>query len=245
MKSLNNKNVKIKYNQVIEDQYSNEYEFKRWFSNERLFIDYVMTYKSIKFHIKDIEFKSVFELGPGPGTWTRLLYRRNPNASFDLLDISESMQHQFINEMRNVQNVNYKVGDIADFETDEEYDLFFSSRAIEYIDDPGDVLKRISNLMKTGAKGLIVTKNPSYVRIRSGKNNKIFHSGDLPSEKFVTLLKEAGFSNVKVFPVIFRLPLVDRVVLWFSKKIFYKNYRFEAKSRHKKITESYIYTFEK
>ena len=84
--------IKILLLQALERE---EYEFNIWFTTPRLFLDYWMTHQVINYHLAKLKFNSCLELGPGPGTWTKLLFRHSPEADFDLVDISLHNLGQF------------------------------------------------------------------------------------------------------------------------------------------------------
>ena len=242
---LTNKNIQDFYNSKIEDRYENDYEFNRWFKNSRLRLDYYMVYKSIKHHLKDVDFNNCLELGPGPGTWTKLLYKKNPNANFDLVDISKSMKGQFMGEMRRQPNTNYVVGDINEYNFDKQYDLFFSSRAIEYLDNKQLLLEKVFRVLVKGGQGMIITKNPNIGLFNRKKTTRWQHSGQISIKKLQDKLKDTGFKNIKVYPVIIRLPIFDRLKFSWSEKLFEKVFRYRLSNKLLPFVESYIIIFEK
>jgi len=177
MYSLKNKDIGTNYNSSIpQGQYKNDYEFNRWSIRPRNRAEYYMTYLSIKEHLDGVSFTSCLELGPGPGTWTRLLYRANRAAEFDLVDVSEAMHEQFRLEMRESGNVRYQVSDIMKYEPRKAYDLFFSSRAVEYLEDKVAFFTKLATIIAVGGTGIIVTKNPKQgVR----KTTEPLHQGQI------------------------------------------------------------------
>jgi len=98
------------------------------------------------------------ELGPGPGTWTKLFVEKYPDTSFTLVDISEEMLGQARRELH-VDSIEYVLSDFREYEGHTgSVDFFFSSRAIEYIEDKGAVAEKIALLLKDGGKGFVITK---------------------------------------------------------------------------------------
>lgn len=228
MVELDTDYVKSRYGTEIGKKYSGHYEFNRWFINKRAWMDYCMTYRSILHHTQNVGFETCFELGPGPGTWTRLLYRSNPNAEFTLLDISSEMKKQFYLEMRSCENISYKIGNFMEYDYDRKYDLFFSSRAFEYLPDKEDAIRRIGGLLNTGGICIIATKNPELLALKSNRRDKL-HSAQISASEFRALLGKFGFSSVRVFPVVARLPIMDRFVLRLSMRAFERSYKRESK----------------
>lgn len=242
---IKNKEIKEFYDQHISERYENDYEFNRWFLTPRLRADYFMNYMAIKNHVSDIDFKTCLELGPGPGTWTSVLYKMQPNAEYDLVDISNAMRDQFSLEMRESENVTYNVQDILKFESEKKYDLFFSSRAVEYLEDKKLFLEKVYSLLNDGGQGVIITKNKDF-GFRRRKENRFQHQGQMSPEEFKDLLNEVGFRNVRVFPVIIRTPIVDRLYTGLSEKIFKKNINVELKSSTmSSLSESFLIKFKK
>ncbi len=240
-----NKDIKHLYNTSIDEKYEGDYEFRRWFLTDRLRLDYYMTRTAIAHHLKHISFSSCLEFGPGAGTFSALPFRKNPKAQFDLLDISEAMKKQFHLELRGADNVQYRLNDILEYEPESMYDLFYSIRAVEYVDDKKAFFKKVCSLLNPGGHGLIVTKNPFYGSAEHGESTRSQHTGKLSMSEMKQLLEESGFSHVNIFPVIFRLPLIERLTLKFTEKYFEKNYAHPVSSKISKYMESYIVTFQK
>lgn len=240
------KNIKIFYEEKVNSKFGGDYEFNRWFSNLRTSLDYIMTYKSISYHIKDINFNNCLEIGPGPGTWTRLLYKKNKSAKFDLIDISKEMKRQFFLEMRNQINVDYIIKDIDKEKIEKNnYDFVFSSRAIEYFEDKDSFIKKIFNSMRVNSQGIIITKNPLFGFKK--KDKRWQHKGQIKKDNLVKKIKNMGFKNIKIYPVVFRMPILDRFNLKISKYFFDKFYK-RTICKNKlflKLVESYLIKFEK
>ncbi|HNV97634.1 MAG TPA: class I SAM-dependent methyltransferase [bacterium] len=238
---LNNE-MKDYFDSAISKKYDDSYEFNRWFSSPSLCLDYYMTGKSILERIKCLKFEKCLELGPGPGTWTKFIYRSSPGASFDLVDISEEMKMQFFLEMRSVSNVNYFVEDITSFDTNKKYDFFFSSRAIEYLDNKLIVFKKIYSLLDKKAKCIVITKNPVK------KNKRLQHQGQISPVDLEKELNDIGFVNIKIYPVIIRIPFLNKFIpkftLFIFNKIFKKNFK-QINHFFSRFIESYLIEFDK
>lgn len=238
MEELASDAVRAHYDTDIKKKYGNDYEFNRWFKHARTWLDYHMTHRVIAHHLKSVSFNTCFELGPGPGTWSKLLYRHNSNAQFDLLDISEAMKQQFALEMRAQDNVTYTIADFLEYKPRENnYDLFFSSRALEYLPDKEKGVQKIGTLLKPKGTCIIITKNPHAFTLRK-KQTKAFHTGQLPPEDLTQLLENEGFEEICVYPVIIRLPLIDRLTLRFSRQLFERLYTRQT-DKLPRIAESY------
>lgn len=244
--TASNQEIKELYERSIMEKYQNDYEFRRWFLTDRVRLDYFMTRTAIAHHLKDIHFSSCLEFGPGSGIFTATAFRRNPNARFDLIDISDAMKKQFALEMRSALNANYLVDDIMTHDFNGvAYDLFYSVRAVEYVDDREGFFRKVFGLLNTGGHGVMVTKNPLYSSAEHGQNIRKQHRGKLGIDDTEELLCAAGFTNIKIYPVIIRLPIIERLTLRLTEKYFQRVYRKPFQRRMSSFVESYIVTFEK
>lgn len=246
MSELSNQKIKDLYEHSIADKYQNDYEFRRWLLTDRLWLDYFMTRTAIKHHLQGTNFNSCLEFGPGAGTFTPLAYRQNPDAHFDLLDISAAMKQQFALEMRSAANVNYIIGDIMAYDFGPvNYDLFYSVRAVEYLENQAEFFKKIFQLLAPGGRAVVVTKNPFYGRAEHGASTRWQHQGKLGIDALQSLLSAVGFSEIVVCPVIIRFPLIEKLTLRFTKKYFLSAYRQPFNKKMSRFIESYIVTFKK
>jgi len=245
---MQNKDIRLFYNKVLREKFEDNYEHYRWFRTKRLWVDYVMMHETIRLHVGMLEksFSRCIELGPGPGTWTRLLYRCAPEATFDLVDISKEMERQFRLEMRELAQVTYHVSDIMSFRPEQKCDLFFSSRAIEYLEDKDAFVNHLRTLMAPGGTGIIITKNPSYRRFVSEQKldkARWQHTGQVSHTQLKIALESQGFSDIKSFPAIVRIPLLDRLSCWSSFKLFRWISGREINKKFLPFCESYVTTF--
>ncbi|MFH1744875.1 MAG: class I SAM-dependent methyltransferase [bacterium] len=192
-------------NKISRDK---EYERERWFENDIKKSGYVMTREAILSHIKLEKFSSCLELGPGAGTWTKEMIALNPEAKIDLVDISGEMLGLCKKRFYKNKNLRYFESDFLRYETEKKYDLFFSSRALEYITDKEVTMKKIYGLLRKDGVGIIITKTPKYLR------NKIlmrrvsdFHSGQVAPRKLRNILKTIGFENIEIYPATVSSPV--------------------------------------
>jgi 2-polyprenyl-3-methyl-5-hydroxy-6-metoxy-1,4-benzoquinol methylase len=149
-------------------------------------------------------------------------------------------------------NVRRVVGDFQDPKVMVEghYDVIFSVRAIEYMQNKSYVLSKIRGLLKEGGIALIVTKNPNVGVIpfaflltrRIAKPSKLFshvvHYRDL-----LVMAKSVGFENISAYPVItgYRIPILnearERVL---SDRLHRMLYRKRINPLYLSFIESYI-----
>ncbi len=243
-----NEFIRETYNSDIAGKYDNNYEFNRWFSGNQSRAEYTMTYLALTHHIQNIHFKQLLEIGPGPGTWTRLAYRRNPNAAFDLVDIAHGMKHQFMLEMREKKNINYIVSDIFEYPCSVQYDFIMSIRAFEYFEDKLEFIKKLHELLADGGKGIIVTKNRNY-GFGPKKSVPLHHSGQIAPQQLTNALIQHGFRNIEVYPVVIRLPLsglpLGIIRTRIAEKVFNRVFTKPLSGRLVPFVESYLVSFGK
>ncbi len=222
------KNLKETYKKQVKSKANDDYEHFRWLENFRRWLGYRQLYHAINYHIKDLGFDSVVEMGPGSGIWTRQLIRKNPGATFDLVDISEEMlKHCKIN-IGDRKNIKYICEDFLKADVRQEKDLFFSSRTFRYIEDKPAMLKKVYDTLKEGGTGMMITWMP---RISKKKNND---GTPVDPDEMRKLLLKAGFRGIGIYPAIVRIPYP------YWKKIYKKKLKLPNF-----LVESYIVTFKK
>ena len=220
------------------------YEKVRWGNSVERELDYSMTQKSLQRLARNVVFSHFLELGPGPGTWTKMFIASVPNASFDLVDISEAMLKEARAELRDVEHIRYIRSDFMSFMANRKYDFFFSSRAIEYLPSKKDFAGKISSLMETGGQGVIITKMPHYKRsILAGKTIPPLHRGQIKPKILTGFLKDAGFSVSGVWPVTLHTPGISIPFLNGLLYRLFSSFRLNCVSAF--FSESYAVTFTK
>lgn len=236
--------IKNIYNNLIKDKVKGDYEYERWLKSEIKKAGYEMTREIIKHFLSSINFSYCLELGPGQGTWTKELFKINPGAQFDLVDISEEMIKLSQSRFKDYNNLKYFVSDFLEFFSANQYDLFFSVRAIEYIPDKEKAVKKVHSLLKSGGYGFIITKTPKYLR------NKIFrrpvkkmHRGQISPRNLAKLLKKENFSDIQIYPVIVNWPLWESAGMSFWLFKIFKNKPLNFISQF--FSESYLIKFRK
>jgi trans-aconitate methyltransferase len=209
---MNTGDIKKLYDGPIQERFGNDYEYSRWFKTPLLHAGYDMTKASIERFIKthpSLFIKHYLELGPGPGTWTKLFLPRFFGAKFDLVDISSQMLDMCKKALFEYKDVSFTESDFLKFNSGMTYDFFFSSRAVEYFPDKRALVKKIADLLQSGGTGFVITKTPKYFL------NKIFkrklgsmHQGQISPKKFKELLKEQACGNFELYPVTMSFPIL-------------------------------------
>ena len=143
-----------------------------------------------------------------------------------------------------IPNVKYILNDFMEFNSDKKYDLFFSSRAIEYFKDKEGTIKKVYDLIKPGGVGLIITKTPHYFKARiRGRKISDIHSGQIGPSDMRKIIIGSGFRDVEIYPATTTFPLLRSSFL--NKLIFYISRSLSLNPVSESFSESYIIKFTK
>jgi len=196
------------YDSVSPKKFGDDYERARWGSSAIARAQYAMTADAIRrFALPGLSrARSVLELGPGPGTWTKILMEQNPDALYTLVDISKTMLDQARAALP-VPNVSFVLCDWLAFRAEKPFDYFFSSRAIEYVADKAEAARVVVRSLAHGGSGLIVTKMPKpFFDAMRGRGTAL-HQGQISPALLVRFLSEAGLRVTGTTIVTATLPL--------------------------------------
>lgn len=250
-----NRDIRDLYNRLVPGQFRGDYEFERWFRRQRSRSEYFMTYSSIRRQCEGVRFSRCLEVGPGPGTWTPLLFLSNPSAQFDLVDISEEMRQQFFAGMRaGLENVHYHTCDFLAFQAERPYDFLLCSRAIEYFEDKRAFVAQLARVLASGAEGIMVTKNPDRWLLRKltgRKDPRAHHQGQIGIRAMRELLEASGFRDVRCFPAVIQVPVgrpLAAATIGLTERLYARLCERELSMAPRwivGITESYLVRFSK
>jgi len=216
------------YNEVMPNKFGDDYEYTRWKKTPILRAQYDATKRAIERNILNTDFivpKQVFELGPGAGTWTKLLLTQFHDAEFTLIDISKEMLERAQGVVDGTRKVKLIESDFLEVSGIGTCDLFFSSRVLEYIENKRAFAEKVSELMSPGAQGMLITKMPHYERDKIvGRTASRFHLGQITPSALSGLLEDSGLTVVGMYPVTMSFPLLqsaffNRFLAWvFGKR---------------------------
>lgn len=247
MVSVNPEAVKEKYNTSVADKTEGDYEYKRWFSSAVAQAGFDMTRRMILRHAfpNTATPERYLELGPGPGTWTKLFLKRyGDQTRYDLVDISREMLALARENLVAHTTVQFFESDFLDFEPDAQYDFFFSSRAIEYFPDKNALVKKVLAHLKKGGEGFMITKTPKYALNKMlGRKTSDFHSGQVDPYVLVQMLRENGGDDIRLYPVTFSFPLFRSATL--NRMLFFLLSPFPLNLISQFFSESYCVKFRK
>jgi ubiquinone/menaquinone biosynthesis C-methylase UbiE len=113
-------------------------------------------------HIKDKNAKKVLELGYGLGSNSACLARRNPQVTFDAIDISNKPLRSFTT----IPNLNFCFGDYHNLSqfNDDSYDIVFVIEALCYSTQKLEVFREVKKKLKND--GFFIVFDP-YARNRA------------------------------------------------------------------------------
>ena len=243
---MNAPDPKTFYDNVMPKKVRSGYEDARWHANSLLSAQYrMMTDALNRFVVPQVQLvRRVLEVGPGPGTWTKLLLKASSAARYTLVDISQEMLAQARVGLKDYANVQFIERDFLKFESSEPFDFFFSSRAIEYMPDKRATVKKITSLLLPGGRGVIVTKMPKpFFDWMRGRGSRALHGAQIGPATLVGLLRSNGLIIEEIRTTTATVPFIG------SASINGLVYRF---LRHIPLffpltifAESYLITFRK
>jgi ubiquinone/menaquinone biosynthesis C-methylase UbiE len=229
----------------IQQKFGDDYESGRWFRSPVTRSHFKMATTAISEVVSECHFTKCLELGPGAGTWTKLLRTFAPSASYTLLDISDTMLSiAEKNLSADSKNIEFVTSDFLAYETERTYDFFFSSRAIEYIVDKKTAVEKMYALLESEGEGVVITKNPRYWGDRLlGRKTPDLHKNQIAPSALTELLVEAGFTVELLRPVTMTVPFFK--CAWLNDIAFALLHRSWFPILNSIFMESYIVHFKK
>lgn len=239
--------VRQHFNRVAKEQHDGSYEDRRWNNNPRVKEQYRSTKAFIEGKVVPLikNAKHVMELGPGPGTWTRIIAASASEARFTLMDISSEMLERAHAGLPESIVVETREGEFLATQTNDiEGDFFFSSRALEYVNDKKIAVNKIDNMISSGGYGCIITKMPKPIaNLLSGRTPSAIHQGQVNPKILAQIIREEGLINVRLYPVTFGVPLLSSA---FADKLAAKVFsNFQLNPISAFFAESYGVIFQK
>lgn len=242
---MNTNDIKQKYNQEIPGRYNFEYEYNRWFATPLLHSGFKMMQNTIQNQVlgDDLAVQNILELGPGAGTWTKMLKARFTQTNFDLVDISKEMLALARKALGDDRFV-YFESDFLDWHSAKKYDLFFSARALEYFPHKSPVIAKIFSLLNHDKYGFIITKNPQYWRYQIvGRKIPDMHRQQIKPKDLKYILNKTGFTAIEFYPAVMTLPFFKSAVL--NNFLFKLLGNFKLNIISQLFTEAYLVKFKK
>ena len=205
--------IRNHYDEVIKNS-NVDYIYGRWGDMPIKRHHYKQTEKALLNEFSKIDqIGDVLEIGCGPAVWTNLYLDKARYAT--LLDISEEMLVKARERIGEREQVKYICGDFNEVKLpdDLKYDMIVSFRAWEYMSNKSNAVQRCYNLLKPGAKLVIVTKNRSWLDNRHRLNKKDVNISKLSVSEAMqmdliawqtlnSMYEEVGFNNIVTYPVV-------------------------------------------
>lgn len=242
---MSHQHIKEHYDQQVPAETAGHYEVHRWFKTSLDEAAYMLTAAAVQRRLLNLKLEpeKILEVGPGPGTWTKLLLARWPKAHFDLVDISAAMLAE---AKLSLPKTRFKFfeEDFADFKLLGQYDLFFSSRAFEYFDDKEAFVARVSQALKPGGVGFMITKYPHpWLNWLRGRKVPARHGKQVSSLPLSQLLTRSNLKVEGVYPVTVSVPFLHSA--WVNKWVGKIFQHLPLHPLTALITESYAVKFSK
>jgi SAM-dependent methyltransferase len=221
--------------QGIYDEAASYYQQLRWFKTRLTRLEYQQTEDALlaQFQFVPENKGRYLEIGCGPGTWTKVVA---PHAAEVIaLDISANMITQAKKYVGDANNITFVHGDAAQYQPEGSLDGFFSFRVVEYVHGWQDMLARVSEHVQSGGRAVVCTKTPFSVYRGTGRERWFttgvrktagrlrrrltgqpepesdgFYQKYISPEDLQRVLEAAGFTNFKVVPAIYGLPIFWR-----------------------------------
>lgn len=208
----------------IFDEAAGYYGSMRWERNRIVRFEKSMTRQVLEEELGDRRVARALEIGCGPGTWTGLLAERSESVL--ALDLSEGMLEQARRAVTE-SNVHFQHADAARFRADTGFDLVMSVRVLEYVPEWREIVNRLGSMVTPGGQVVIVTKTPISIWRGTGRNRWFgartlarrltfrradpgFWQRHLPVGELARTLGDAGFTDIRIRPVIFGAPIYMR-----------------------------------
>lgn len=234
------------YNEEAPHKLGSDYEFARWRSSALLVEQHRMMVNVLSQVVAPCMrgASRVLELGPGPGTWTKFLLKANPTATYTLVDISHKMLSLARTSLAPTgKEIGFVESDFLEFQVSQSYDFFFSSRAIEYIEDKTAAVKKIATLLAPGASGVIITKMPKPLFDRIRGRTRALHGAQVFPQTLVDMLEQTGLIVDSVRLATATVPVLGSARANFWAYRLFKNLTFILPV--KLFAESYLVVFRK
>jgi len=210
--------------EAFYDQDANTYQERRWFCNPVSLSNYRMTRSALFDVLLPAAGDRILEFGCGPGTWTREVAATG--ASVTAVDISEQMLAQ-ARAYTSGLAVTFAKADFSEFQPDGVYDKVFGVRVFEHFPDKLHVLRTVYSFLRPDGRLVLITKTvPSIwngrvrllrtVRRLRGRTPRPpapaaeFWMERITPWRLQSLMKSVGFEQVRMSPVIVRLPVMAR-----------------------------------
>jgi SAM-dependent methyltransferase len=193
------------YDRLMSER-GEKYLADRWQSEPVKRSHYAQTRRTIETFFSRVAGRPrrLLEIGCGPGTWSKIC-RANADE-VTLLDISEEMLRIARSRLGD-NGFSYVCSDLlADgVKPTGDYHAVFSARALEYMRDKREAIRRIAGFLCSGGVAAVITKNPAWgdkvADTLAGRMDEDRIQTDwIGWEQLAEYFRDAGFKDVAVWP---------------------------------------------
>ena len=249
-KNLRLSEITCEHYEDLIGRIGDDYIEYRWKRNPVSFSHYRHTQKSVEFAFSSIDAPVLYllEIGSGPGTWTDICLQHT--KSLTIIDISSEMLNLVRKRFHDV-SLNLLCGDfLADtIALPHSFDIIFSARAIEYMDDKGAMVAKSVQHLNPGGYLIIITKNPNWMDKRRDSKTfdksrvKDIHYDWISWSAMEGYYRSQGLTQVTTYPVClgsYYQPLKNKVGIKICDLIQGLIYRKKISPRLDFLAESYM-----
>ena len=153
--------------------------------------------------------KSILDIGCGTGWYTKRLSEKYPNSVIQAIDISPNMI-EYAKKIRNIENINFTVGDAEKVEFTEDFDLITSNATLHWFSDFPSALFKFSELLTSEGIFLCSVFGPNtYSELSTVIKTFLGEENNITSHTFMNKLDvfenmKESFSNVTVDHIIYK-----------------------------------------
>jgi 2-polyprenyl-3-methyl-5-hydroxy-6-metoxy-1,4-benzoquinol methylase len=135
----------------------------------------------------------ILDIGPGHGFFSFIIKKEFPTyEKIDAVDISETSLQMTKNILGyDSDKIRYFLKDIFDYDDSEKYDFIVLGEVLEHLDEPRNILRKLSNLLNPGGFLWLTTptNSPALDHVYLFKTK----------EEIITLVEECGFKITNSF----------------------------------------------
>ena len=211
--------TKAHYEELI-GRIGDDYIDYRWKRHPVSRSHYLQTQKSVEFAFGRLGdgIEHLLEIGCGPGTWTDICLRHSKQMT--IVDISSEML-KLVQERFAGAPIDFHCGDFIcqEIRLPARFDVIFSARALEYMDNKRAMVEKSAALLKPGGRLVIITKNPAWLdkkRETSAAGGDDIHCDWIAHRELEGFYEANGLVDVVSFPVClgsYYAPLNNRLAI--------------------------------
>jgi len=171
--------------------------------------------------IEVLNCESILEVGCGSGRLTKIISKLPNIRRYLAMDISPDLISKAQEEVKNT-NIDFQCVDLLEFQTNEKFDLVFSTEVIQHI-EPNNVKNIISKLVSFSKHKVIFVESYDSLDTKPSKDAYFFRHN---YQDIFQKLELLNFQIIKI-PLPFSLKFVDKYIKMRKRSSFGKQAIFE------------------